>query len=179
MRLTGSWYINKGTTTGTWLYGGDRGGSRYYSVLHDQVDGGSDFEGRLNARFTELTAIQFNPFVKMKGLEFFGIYEVASGSADGNDGAYTQLAGELLYRFGSTDQLYVGGRFNTVKGARVDGAPDQEISRINLGGGWFLTENVMMKLEYVNQQYDGDGWAGSKYQGAKFEGVNIEATIGF
>ncbi|MTI38390.1 hypothetical protein, partial [Fulvivirga lutimaris] len=175
VRLTGSWYINKGTTTGTWLYGGDRGGSRYYSVLHDQVDGGSDFEGRLNARFTELTAIQINPFVQLGGVEFFGIYEVASGSADGNDGAYTQLAGELLYRFGSTDQLYVGGRFNTVKGARVDGAPDQEISRINLGGGWFITKNVMMKLEYVNQKYDGDGWIGSKYEGAYFEGVNIEA----
>ncbi len=179
LRLTGSWYINKGTSTGTWLYGGDRGGSRYYSVLHDVTDGGSDFEGRLNARFTELTAIQINPFVQFKGLEFFGIYEVASGSADGNDGSYTQFATELLYRFGGQDQLYVGGRYNTVKGASVDGAPELEISRVNLGGGWFITKNVMMKLEYVTQKYDGDGYTGTKYAGAKFEGVNVEATIGF
>ena len=33
-RLTGSWYINNGTSTGTWLYGGDRAGSRYYNVMH-------------------------------------------------------------------------------------------------------------------------------------------------
>jgi hypothetical protein len=179
LRLTGSWYVNKGTSTGTYLYGGDRAGSRYYNVLHDLTDGGSDFEGRLNARFTELTAIQFNPFVQFKGLEFFGIYEVASGSADGNDGSYTQVAAELLYRFGGKDQLYVGGRYNSVVGASVDGAPDKEVNRINLGGGWFLTKNVMMKLEYVNQKYEGDGWLASKYEGAQFEGVNIEAVIGF
>ena len=28
LRLTGSWYINQGTTNGNWLYGGDRGGGR-------------------------------------------------------------------------------------------------------------------------------------------------------
>ncbi|MEQ9167177.1 MAG: hypothetical protein RLO12_13045 [Fulvivirga sp.] len=186
VRLTGSWYVNKGTTTGTWLYGGDRGGSRYYGVLHtkdEAADGtGSDFEGRLNARFTELTAIQINPFIQKGGLEFFGIYEVASGSADGNDGKYTQLAGELLYRFGGWDQFFAGTRYNTVKGAPVDGAPDREIQRFNIGGGMFLTKNVMMKMEYVSQKYDGDGWvgvSGDKYVGASFEGVNIEATIGF
>ncbi|QSE96310.1 hypothetical protein [Fulvivirga lutea] len=183
VRLTGSWYLNKGTTTGTWLYGGDRAGARYYGVLHTQQEVAdravSDFEPRLNARFTEVTAIQINPFVQLGGLEFFGIYEVASGSADGNDGSFTQIAAEALYRFGGNDQFYAGGRYNTVKGARVDGAPDQEISRINLGGGWFMTNNVIVKLEYVSQKYDGDGFTGTKYQGASFEGVNIEAAISF
>lgn len=179
VRLTGSWYANKGKTSGTYLYGGDRGGSRYYYVLHDLTDGGNDFEGRLNARFTELTAFQVNPFVKFKGLEFFGIYEVASGDADGNDGSFTQMAGELLYRFGSQEQLYVGGRYNNVTGAPIDGNPDRTIDRINIGGGWFMTDNVMVKLEYVSQKYEDDGWIGSKYQGAEFDGFNIEATIGF
>ncbi|MFO7978980.1 MAG: hypothetical protein R6U64_10005, partial [Bacteroidales bacterium] len=64
IRLTGSWYINQGTTSGTWLYGGDRAGSRYYSVLHTIEDGGGDFDGRFNARFTKLTALQLNPFIK-------------------------------------------------------------------------------------------------------------------
>jgi hypothetical protein len=36
VRLTGSVYTNQGTTTGTWLYGGDRAGSRYYYVLHSR-----------------------------------------------------------------------------------------------------------------------------------------------
>ena len=183
VRLTGSWYINKGQSTGTYLYGGDRGGSRYYGVLHTQDDAadgsGSDFEGRYNPRFSELTAIQINPFVQYNNLEFFGIYEVASGGADNQDGSVTQMAAELLYRFGGKDQFYAGARYNNVKGATVDGAPEIEINRMNLGGGWFMTNNVIVKLEYVTQEYKGDGYAGSKYQGASFEGVNIEAAISF
>src|SRR5690606_15823981 len=87
-RLTGSLYTNHGTTSGTWLYAGDRAGSRYYNVLKTKPDPitnvveGSDFEGRYNARFTKITAVQVTPFLKYKGLEFFGVYEVASGSEE-------------------------------------------------------------------------------------------------
>ena len=186
LRITGSWYINKGTTTGTWLYGGDRGGSRYYNVMHYETDPGTgfgarntDFTGRYNPRFTELTAIQINPFVKYKGLEFFGIYEIAGGSAEG-EGSATQIAGELLYRLGQNEQFYLGSRFNSVKGNPVDGAPDQEIKRINIGGGWFMTKNVITKLEYVNQSYSGDGFTGNdQFQGGEFKGFVIEAAISF
>jgi hypothetical protein len=178
LRLTGSWYINKGTTTGTYVYGGDRGGSRYYSVMHTDQGTGSDFDGRVNSRFTELTAIQINPFVKFKGLEFFGIYELASGSEDGAD-AYTQLAAEALYRFGDKEQYYAGGRFNTVNGKYAEAGGDQEVQRVNLGAGWFMTKNVLTKLEYVKQTYDGDGFTGTRFQEGEFEGFMIEAVIGF
>lgn len=179
VRLTGSWYINKGTTNGTWLYGGDRAGSRYYNVMETLNGDGSNFEGRFNPRFRQLTAIQVNPFVKYKGLEFFGIYEVASNSDDQGGGAFTQLAAELLYRFGSTEQFYLGGRYNTVSGEMSETAANQEINRLNVGGGWYMTKNVMLKLEYVNQQYEGTGWTNTKYAGGEFNGVNIEAVIGF
>ena len=178
LRLTGSWYINKGTSTGGYLYGGDRGGSRYYSVMHTLVQGGSDFEGRFNPRFAELTAIQINPFIQYQGLEFFGIYEVASNGVD-NGGSFTQVAGEVIYRFGGQDQLYVGGRYNTVSGEMVENGPTMSINRVNIGGGWYLTKNVMAKVEYVSQKYEDNGWDGTKYQGGKFNGINIEATIGF
>lgn len=187
LRLTGSWYINKGNTTGTWLYSGDRSGSRYYHVTDYMYDDGTgnivtasdDFSGRLRARFKELTAIQINPFVKYKGLEFFGIYEIAGGSADG-EGSFTQVAGEALYRLGQKDQFYLGGRYNTVKGNQVDGAPDIEINRFNVGGGWFLTKNVLTKLEYVKQTYGGDGYAGNaQFEGLEFNGFVVEAAISF
>jgi hypothetical protein len=121
LRLTGSWYINKGTSTGTWLYGGDRGGSRYYNVMHTATEGG-DFDGRYNARFVKVTALQVNPFIKFKGLEFFGIYEIAGGSNEfttptvDTEGSFTQIAGEVLYRFGNEEKFYIGGRYNTVSG---------------------------------------------------------------
>jgi hypothetical protein len=190
VRLTGSIYTNQGTTTGTWLYGGDRSGARYYNVLHTtpDIDGNSEgrpFEGRYNPRFKKLTAIQINPFIKFKGLEFFGIYEVASGSDDfsspvaDEEGAFTQLAGELVYRFGQHEKFYLAGRYNTVAGQTLESATeDLKINRLNIGGGWFLSKNIVMKLEYVNQQYTGDAWAG-RFAGAKFDGFNLEAAISF
>lgn len=197
VRLTGSWYTNHGTTTGTWLYGGDRGGSRYYNIMAVAADPnavppvaaqGTDFDGRFNARFTKLTAIQVNPFIKFQGLELFGIYEVAGGSAEfttpaaDKEGSFTQIAGELLYRFGSKEQLYVGGRYNAISGKlRESATEDLKIDRINVGGGWFLTKNVITKLEYVKQNYKGNAWTGSnaRFLGGEFSGIMIEAAISF
>src|SRR5690606_11204163 len=68
VRLTGSWYLNNGTTTGSWLYGGDRAGGRYYNILQPLEGDANDFEGRFNPRFKQMTAIQINPFIKYKGL---------------------------------------------------------------------------------------------------------------
>ena len=190
VRLTGSAYSNMGTTTGTWLYGGDRTGGRYYNVLHTLADSlgnteGGEFEGRYNARFTKLVAVQITPFVKYRGLEFFAVYELASGSnpiatPEGNrEGAFTQLAAELVYRFGNTEQFYVAGRYNSVIGkATTDAVEDLKINRMNVGGGWFLSKNIITKVEYVRQRYTGNAWTG-RFAGAEFSGVNVEAGISF
>lgn len=200
VRITGSWYTNSGVNTGTWLYGGDRAGSRYYNVMRTIVNPNatppvtanqfSDFDGRFNARFQKLTAIQVNPFIKFQGLELFGIYEVASGNneftvpAADKEGAFTQIAGELLYRFGADEQFYLGGRYNTVAGKfRESATVEQKINRLNIGGGWFLTRNVLTKIEYVNQQYNDEptAWTGAnaRFNGGEFKGIVIEAVIGF
>jgi hypothetical protein len=190
VRLTGSVYRNHGATTGTWLYGGDRAGSRYYQVLWtvDPASGaasGSNFDGRYNARFTKVTALQVNPFFKYKGLEFFGIYEWVNGAntfeqpmAD-TEGAFTQIAGELLYRFGAKEDFYLAGRYNTVSGKMRESFEDNNtITRLNIGGGWFMSRNILAKIEYVNQQYTGDAWTG-KFAGASFSGIVAEAVVSF
>lgn len=178
-RLTGSWYTNNGTTTGTSLYGGDRAGSRYYYTMHTLEDGGNDYEGRFNPRFKQLTSYQINPFIQLGGLEFFGIYEIASNGDDEGSGKYTQIAGELLYRFGGARQFYIGGRYNTVNGEQTEDAPEVDIKRYNMGAGWFMTKNIITKIEYVSQKYEGNGWDATKFQGAEFDGIVIEAAISF
>lgn len=190
VRLTGSWYINNGTSTGTWLYGGDRAGTRYYNVLYTLPDAngvaeGGPRDGRFNARFTKLTALQINPFIKFKGLEFFGIYELANGNNEftqpqsDTEGGFTQLAAELLYRFGTNEKFYIGGRYNTVNGKMRESASENlDISRINFGGGWFISKNVLTKVEYMKQQYEGNAWTG-RFAGAEFSGVVVEAVISF
>lgn len=190
VRLTGSWYINNGTTTGTYLYGGDRGGARYYNVLYTVPDEegnteGGNFDGRYNPRFKKLTSLQVNPFIKFRGFEFFGILERANGNNEftqpqaDKEGEFTQLAGELLYRFGENERFYIGGRYNTVVGKQKESATeDIKIDRLNLGGGWFLSNNVLTKLEYVKQNYNGNAWTG-RFAGAEFSGLVLEAVISF
>lgn len=179
LRLTGSIYHNSGTSTGHWLYGGDRAGSRYYKVMEDVSMGSTDFDGRINPRFRQMTAIQVNPFVKFYGLEFFGIYEVVVNGEDEGSGMFTQMGAELLYRFGGSENFYIGGRYNSVIGEAIDGAPQQNAQRINAGAGWFLTKNILAKVEYVNQMYSGDGWAGTRFAGGEFSGIIAEAVISF
>jgi hypothetical protein len=192
LRLTGSWYINHGTTTGAYLYGGDRAGARYYNVLYTKPDAanvvqGSFADSRYNAKFTKINAYQINPSLKFKGLELFGVYEIADGSEDimangvvvDKAGKFTQIAGELVYRFGAEERYYIGGRYNTVAGKQVESATDDlKITRLNVGAGWFLTKNILAKVEYVDQKYTGKAWTG-RFAGAQFDGIVFEAVIGF
>ncbi len=184
-RLTGSVYHSTDAGTRDYLYGGDRAGSRYYNLLEViDEERPSDFLPRFNPSFPYQTAFQVNPFVQYQvaesvGVELFGVVERSIGGPDGA-GAYTQLGGELLLRFGPDRDFYLGGRYNTVNGAAVEDGPEQEISRLNVGGGWFLTNNVMAKAEYVTSSYDGAGFATSvKYAGAEFSGFVLEAVISF
>lgn len=173
VRLTGSFYNSTDKGTRDYIYGGDRAGGRYYAVAE-----GSDFSGRFNPRYAYQTAFQINPFVKFQGVEFFGVFEMVNNGADAG-GGFTQIGAELIYRLGATEDFYVGGRYNTVSGEQVDGAQTLEIDRINFGGGWFLTDNVVTKLEYVKQTYGGAGYDGTLYQGAEFSGIMLEAVISF
>ena len=180
LRLTGSLYSSSDKSTRDYIYGGDRAGARYYSVMEGINDARvSDFLPRVNPGFGYQTAIQFNPFVKFQGLEFFGVYEVVSNGDDAIGGKYTQTGAEILYRFGTEERVYLGGRYNSVAGEPTDGASATDTKRTNFGGGWFLTDNVLAKLEFVKQSYDGSGWNGTKFQGAQFDGFMIEAVIGF
>lgn len=181
LRLTGSLYSSSSKSTRDYLYGGDRAGARYFEIFATEANGGSDFDPRFNPGFGYQTAFQFNPFVKYKGLEVFGVMEFTNNGDDsaGAAGKYNQLGLEGLYRFGMNEQWYVGGRYNTVSGNQTDAAADRDISRLNLGGGWFMTNNVLLKVEYVTSEYSGAGWNGSKYQDGKFNGMMLEAVIGF
>ncbi len=191
VRLTGSFYTNQGLNTGTYLYSADRAGSRYYYVLLTTADAtgtSNQATGRFNPGFRKNTAFQINPFVKYQGLEFFGTFENVSGykiktgtTLQDTKGSYTQLAAELLYRFGGKEQYYIGGKYNTISGKDYDGADSRKIDRLNFGGGWYMTKNILAKIEYVNQKYDkSTAWGtNTTLYGGKFNGIMMEATIGF
>ena len=186
VRFTGSLY-NTAWATRTYLYAGDRAGARYYFVMAPPTTGGvattganAFTTGRYNPNFNnKLTAIMFNPFVKYKGLEFFGMLELTNGKnlAETDRRSATQLGAELLYRFGKSENFYFGGRYNSVSAEDVSGV-DVDITRFNIGGGWFMTKNILAKVEYVTQKYDGFA-TGNILDGGKFNGFVAEAVISF
>lgn len=174
VRLTASTYHTDSSASNT-LYGGDRAGSRYYDIM-----GGDFTSGRLNPGFRDkVTSFVINPFVKFGGLEFFGNIETASGRAhnETSERRWNQYAAELLYRFLDDEKLYVGGRYNIVEGDLASG-DDVSIDRIQIGGGWFINDYMLLKAEYVVQSYN-DFPATDIRSGGKFDGIMLEAVIGF
>lgn len=196
VRLTGSFISEPGYHNGDHLYNGDRAGSRYYNLFNYNAAGefksGGDFSGRFNPGFKNNTSYQLNPFIKYNGLEFFGIFEKSKGKKveTNEEGSFTQIGSEVIYRFGDNNQFYVGGRYNTVKGnadyASGSMASEQKITRTNIGAGWFMTKNILMKAEYVKQTYNSDAtawspnaWTPAVLSGAQMNGMVIEAVISF
>ncbi len=190
VRLSGSLYHNSSNAgSGLTLYGGDRGGSNYQNVIEKWKDASGNvmpstsiaFSGRLNPGFSKkVNAIMLNGFLKAGGLELFGTYETAKGRSkiETIERTASQLAADVIYRFGNTENLFLGARYNTVKAQLVGKSNDVKLDRVALAGGYFLTKNVLLKGEYVVQKYK-DFPTTDYRNGGKFNGVVIEAVVGF
>ena len=181
LRLTGSIYTTAKSINNT-LYSGSRAGSPYFDVLVNTTattDGNAwtgDVQPGLSSK---VQAMVLNPFVKYRGFEFFGNAEQAKGrsAVETSDRTWHQYAIEGLYRF-AWDDLYVGARYNTVKG-RFAGFPnDVTVDRTEIGGGWFITSTIMMKTEYVRQEHK-DYPVANILNGGKFEGMMVSGVVSF
>ena len=181
VRLTGSLYKKDRSASGT-LTSGDRAGSRYYDVLENVVstEAAQAWSGAVQSGMRHhVTAVVVNPFVKVGGVELFGNVETMTGAAAGEKTRRTlrQLAGEGLYRFAS-NKLYLGGRANAVHGQLAGIANDISVKRYQVGGGWFVTPNVLSKVEFVRQHYEAFPTSDIR-SGGKFEGFMIEGVVAF
>jgi hypothetical protein len=190
-RVTGSIYSDHSANSNT-LFGGDRTGSHYFdvmenpnvakgTVLSDENDY-SPFSGRFNPGFSEeVNTFMINPFVKYKGLEFFGTYENAKGRkiTEFTERQAIQYAADLIYRFPAhRENFWIGVRYNTVKSGVQGYTQDITINREVASAGWFLTRNIMLKAEYVHQVYL-DYPDTNILNGGKFYGTMLEASIAF
>nr|WP_315256438.1 hypothetical protein [uncultured Flavobacterium sp.] len=225
VRLTGS-YIHSANMGNANIYASSRSGFGYWSVLNNasyntvayvknkatgivtptpttvasNYSSTSTPEGTFNPNFKNwYTSYMINPFVKYKGLEFFGTIELASGGDNTiTDDKRTadQYAAELVYRFGKSEQFYVGGKYNTVSGKLSNADADKvSVNKVEASVGWFMTKNILAKLEYVNQNYNDYAQtttattsnatsittttSANNFYGGKFNGLVFEAVISF
>jgi hypothetical protein len=181
VRLTGSVYAKAKSVNNT-LYSGDRAGSRYYDVLENtaSTESAQAWSGAIQPGFkSEVHAVVINPFIKYRGLELFGNIEQAKGRAvtEAVDRTWRQNVGEVVYRF-LGDQVYVGGRYNTAWGELAGITGNVKVQRYQMGGGWFVTPNVLAKAEYVTQKYL-DFPTTDIRNGGKFNGLMIEGVVAF
>ena len=116
----------------------------------------------------------------------------------------TQTAAELLYRFGKHENFYVGARYIKVSSTISLGQNTStayinqgtrfpvDINRTSFGAGWFISNNILIKGEYVRQNYNGfpeaftnTSTSATGYQdsnilaGGKFSGFVIQGSIAF
>lgn len=199
VRLTASAYTTKSSISNT-LHGGDRTGSNYQYVMDNtSATVTTAFtSGRFNPGYRDnITSFMVNPFVKFGGLEFFGTWEYAKGNnalENGEGSTYGDIdnrqthltSGELIYRFGKNENLYVGTRYQKLTSNLAFGQTSSnqgtlyaiDINRLSVAAGWFITNNVLLKAEYVKQQYNGYPDTERFFKG-KFDGLVIQGAISF
>ncbi|MEJ6979218.1 hypothetical protein WG906_02075 [Pedobacter sp. P351] len=187
VRLSASYYANK-SSGGNTLYSGDRTGSNYFGAM-EKVGSTGFTTGRVNPGFSkQVEALQLNGFVKAMGLELFGTYEAVNGrtKTETEGRKATQYAIDAIYRIGAKENLFVGARYNALdyRPSNVTGAApitytkDVKVDRLAFGAGWFLTDNVLLKGEYVKQQFKNLPAADFRNGGA-FKGYVVQAVVGF
>ena len=88
------------------------------------------------------------------------------------DVKFNQYAIEGIYRFGKREQFYGGLRYN-----HVQNNADQAVDRLQIGAGWYILESMLLKLEYVDQNYS--EFIASYGSDAGFDGFMLEAVVAF
>lgn len=74
--------------------------------------------------------------------------------------------------------LFVGVRYNKAHGELAGVGDDVGANRWQVGGGWFITPNVLAKVEYVNQNYFGYRATNIRH-GGQFNGMMLEGVVAF
>lgn len=70
-----------------------------------------------------------------------------------------------------SEKLYLAGRYTSVTNEAEDVDGEDLLSRVQLGGGYYYRENILFKLEFVNQveEENSAGQIGSDWGGVMFE----------
>lgn len=194
LRASVSGYMKGKNGTAT-LFSGDRTGSHYFLVMESVAANPGTISDPKPVALTQATSGRVNPGINDEvnamainflgtayGFELFFNYDMNSGTnvRDTESRKFTQLAVDGIYRFGQTG--YLGARYNTVTGnftpLQYGSNYETTVDRIAFAGGWFVTQNILLKGEYVMQSYK-DYPVNSIFHEGKFNGVVVEAVIGF
>jgi predicted porin len=140
------------------MFSGNRSGERYAGVLGGGQAPGNVFpQGgeKFSAAQVDLTYDDASFPIKLYGHVGRTQDKDINGSAAGNpEETWNYFAGDVVYKI--TPALYAAARYSGATTEMLTGREtDGKVSRIQVGGGFWLTKNMLMKLEYVTQKYEG------------------------
>ena len=96
-----------------------------------------------------------------------------------NKRSTTQYAVDLIFRFPrEKENFWIGGRYNSVTSELPAVTRDITINRFAGSAGWFITNNIMFKAEYVNQNYE-NFQSSDIRSGGEFDGLMVQASVAF
>lgn len=139
------------------MFSGNRSGERYAGVL-----GGGQAPGGVFPQAGEkFSAAQFDvTFDNHSPLKLYGHYgmtqdkDINGIAAGAPEEKWTYYAGDVVYKI--TPALYAAARYSNASTDMLGGAASNgKVDRYQVGGGLWLTRNLLVKMEYVNQKYDG------------------------
>ena len=141
----------------TQMFSGNRSGERYAGVL----GGGQAPGGIFPQAGEEFSAVQFDvTFKNQSPLELYAHYgqtqdKDINGSLPGEpEEKWGYYAGDVVWRFNRN--IYAAARYSTAEADSIAGKVSTgKVDRYQIGGGFWLTRNLLMKVEYVDQQYEG------------------------
>ncbi len=161
LRLSGSIYhVNHSAsaTSRATLFSGNRSGERYGAVL-----GGGQAPGNVfPAAGKDLTAVQGDlTFDDAKiPVKLYGHYGITrdsdvNGPAPGDpEERWTYYAGDVVYKFSPV--VYAAARYSAANADKLAGSSSNgKVDRYQIGGGLWMTRNLLLKVEYVSQKYSG------------------------
>ncbi|HYS54367.1 MAG TPA: hypothetical protein VER58_11465 [Thermoanaerobaculia bacterium] len=191
LRLSGSFYrVNhdQSSTSRATLFSGNRSGERYGAVL-----GGGQAPGDvLPNTGKDLAAFQGDvtydsATIPVKLYAHYGVTRDndVNGPAPGTPRErWSYYAGQGVYKI--TPTLYGAVRYSGANANKIAGlSSDGKVNRLQIGGGLWMTRNLLAKVEYVNQKYSGfangvvlnNGIAA--WRNPSFKGVVSEVSFAF
>ena len=168
--LSGSYYNvshDVGIARGTNMFRRERLGSSYGAVWNLHNDGSGDGEGPGQARpgdGRELAAWELNAIATLfpgnrlaaffGGAEGSGANPALPGVSKGDE-EWTYYAVEAT-QYLADAPVYLSGRYSAIDYSKfLADNNDGKVSRIQIGGGLWITDNILMKAEYVYQSASG------------------------
>ena len=140
------------------MFTGNRSGERYAGIL-----GGGQAPGNVFPQAGEkFSAAQFDLTYDQKGfpIKVYGHIgrtqdkDINGALAGAPEETWNYYAADVKYEI--TPAIYAAARYSGATTSKLAGAAsDGKVNRIQVGGGYWLSKNVLVKMEYVQQKYSG------------------------